>query len=63
MRAIHTVSRNIIISTTDGGSTDPSLNLQLASVLSRAKEQDVPKDNIERALAKACFIEFQRLPF
>lgn len=63
MCAAHTIYRNIIISTIDGGSPDPTLNLQLASVLSRAKEQDVPKDNIERALAKACFIKFRPFPF
>ncbi|KAG5645016.1 hypothetical protein DXG03_007293 [Asterophora parasitica] len=37
----------------DGGSADPTKNLQLAAVLKRAKEMDVPKENIEKALAKA----------
>jgi translational activator of cytochrome c oxidase 1 len=37
--------------------------VQLASVLRRAKEQDIPKDNIERALAKVCFVESQHSPF
>lgn len=36
----------------DGGSTDPVRNLQLAAALKWAKEQDVPKENIEKALAK-----------
>jgi Transcriptional regulator len=36
----------------DGGSIDPSKNLQLATVLKWAKEQNVPKENIEKALAK-----------
>ncbi|KAF5386743.1 hypothetical protein D9615_001824 [Tricholomella constricta] len=36
-----------------GGSPDPTKNLQLAAVLKRAKEMDVPKENIEKALAKA----------
>jgi len=36
-----------------GGSADPGLNFQLAAVLKRAKEQDIPKFNIERALSKA----------
>ncbi|KAG6821156.1 hypothetical protein H0H93_005376 [Arthromyces matolae] len=35
-----------------GGSTDPLKNLQLAAVLKRAKDMDVPKENIEKALAK-----------
>lgn len=35
-----------------GGSADPNKNLQLAAVLKRAKEQDIPKENIEKALAK-----------
>jgi len=47
------MSRDIVLAVRNGGSTDPTLNLQLASVLRRAKEQDIPKDNIERALAKA----------
>jgi len=47
------ISRDIVLAVRNGGSTDPNLNLQLASVLRRAKEQGIPKDNIERALAKA----------
>ncbi|KAF8630070.1 hypothetical protein AX15_003127 [Amanita polypyramis BW_CC] len=46
-------SRDIILAIRNGGSVDPTLNLQLAAVLKRAKEQNVPKENIERALAKA----------
>ncbi|KAG6884503.1 hypothetical protein C0993_010526 [Termitomyces sp. T159_Od127] len=38
--------------TNQGGSTDPLKNLQLAAVLKRAKEMNVPKENIEKALAK-----------
>lgn len=33
---------------------DPTKNLQLAAVLRRAREMDVPKENIEKALAKVC---------
>lgn len=37
---------------TAGGSADPNKNLQLAAVLKRAREIDLPKENIEKALAK-----------
>jgi translational activator of cytochrome c oxidase 1 len=37
--------------------------LQLASILRRAKEQGIPKDNIERALAKVYFVESRHFPF
>lgn len=47
------ISRDVALAVHNGGSTDPALNLQLAAVLKRAKEQNVPRDNIERALAKA----------
>jgi hypothetical protein len=35
-----------------GGSTDPDKNSALAQALRRAREQDVPKENIGKALAK-----------
>jgi transcriptional/translational regulatory protein YebC/TACO1 len=35
-----------------GGSTDPENNTALATVLRAAKASAVPKENIERALAK-----------
>ncbi|KAG6866073.1 hypothetical protein C0991_008825 [Blastosporella zonata] len=41
------------MTSTEGGSTDPLKNLHLAAILKRAKEMDVPKENIEKALAKA----------
>ncbi|KAF8633699.1 hypothetical protein AX17_004357 [Amanita inopinata Kibby_2008] len=47
------IRRDIILAIRNSGSADPAINLQLAAVLKRAKEQDVPKDNIEKALAKA----------
>lgn len=37
---------------TGGGSADPGLNSALAAVLKNAKSVGVPKDNIEKALAK-----------
>ncbi|KAG6889734.1 hypothetical protein C0995_015032 [Termitomyces sp. Mi166 len=48
------VSRKLTASeSTEGKSTDPLKNLQLAAVLKRAKDMDVPKENVEKALAKA----------
>lgn len=35
-----------------GGGVDPDKNTALAAVLKRLKAQDVPKDNIAKALAK-----------
>ncbi|GLB35322.1 putative yebC-like protein [Lyophyllum shimeji] len=46
-------ARDIVMAVRNGGGTDPTKNLQLAAVLKRAKELDVPKENIEKALAKA----------
>ncbi|EAU88190.1 hypothetical protein CC1G_03862 [Coprinopsis cinerea okayama7 len=45
--------RDIIVAAKTGGSPDPSQNAQLAAVLKNYKEQGVPKDNLEKALAKA----------
>ncbi|KNZ75410.1 UPF0082 protein C8D2.12c, partial [Termitomyces sp. J132] len=42
-----------LTASTEGGSTDPLKNVQLATVLKRAKDMNVPKENIEKALAKA----------
>ncbi|KAG6920006.1 hypothetical protein DXG01_013355 [Tephrocybe rancida] len=44
---------DIVSAARQGGSTDPLKNLHLAAVLKRAKDMDVPKENIEKALAKA----------
>jgi len=35
-----------------GGSADPEKNASLAAVLKRVKSQNVPKENVEKALAK-----------
>lgn len=35
-----------------GGSIDPKTNLQLAAALKKAKDQGVPRENIEKAIAK-----------
>ncbi|KAJ3572492.1 hypothetical protein NP233_g3045 [Leucocoprinus birnbaumii] len=47
------VARDIAIAIRTGGSADPNLNSSLAAVIKKAKEQDVPKDNIERAIERA----------
>jgi len=46
-------SRDIVVAVRTGGSTDPENNTALATVLRAAKASGVPKENIERALAKA----------
>jgi len=46
-------ARDIVVAARNGGGIDPTKNLQLAAVLKRAKEMDVPKENIEKALVKA----------
>jgi len=44
------------------GGSDPALNLQLATALKKAKELGVPKENIEKALARVrSFVSFARL--
>ncbi|KAF9036729.1 transcriptional regulator TACO1-like protein [Panaeolus papilionaceus] len=48
-RANHDISVAVRL----GGSADPSKNMQLAAALKKAKEQGVPKENIEKALARA----------
>jgi YebC/PmpR family DNA-binding regulatory protein len=46
------IAREITVSTKIGGS-DPNSNPRLRSALSLARENNMPKDNIERAMAKA----------
>jgi len=46
------LSREIIIAAKSGG-PDPSMNLRLRLAVQRAKANNVPNDNIERAIAKA----------
>lgn len=37
-----------------GGSADPNMNTVLANILKKAKISGVPKDNIEKAIARVC---------
>lgn len=46
-------TRLISVAVRSGGSPDPSKNVALASTIKRLREQDTPKDIIDRALAKA----------
>ena len=41
---------------TGGGSADPSLNIFLAVTLRKARENGVPKDNIEKALLRVSHV-------
>src|SRR2546423_2200222 len=45
------LSRAIIVAAKDGG-PDPSANLALANAIEKAKSYSMPKDNIERAIAR-----------
>lgn len=46
-------AREITIAVKEGGGTDPGFNYKLRMVLDKAKEANMPKDNIERALTKS----------
>lgn len=46
------LSRAITIAVIEGGSADPSFNPRLRIAIDNAKEGNMPKDNIERAIAK-----------
>src|SRR3954451_17905819 len=45
------LSRAIIVAAKDGG-PDPAANLSLQNVVEKAKSSTMPKDNIDRAIAK-----------
>jgi YebC/PmpR family DNA-binding regulatory protein len=46
------IARKITIATKEGGSGDPELNFRLRIALEDAKNANVPKENISRAIAK-----------
>lgn len=46
------LSRLISIAVSEGGSTDPSNNIKLRMAISQAKNANMPKDNITRAIEK-----------
>ena len=43
--------RAIIVAAREGG-PDPAANLALANAIEKARENSMPKDNIERAIAR-----------
>jgi len=47
------LTRFIVASITEGGSADPSFNPRLRMAIDRAKAENMPKDNINRAIASA----------
>ncbi len=47
------LSKLITNAVKEGGSPDPDKNVQLRQAIDRAKEEDMPKDNIERAIKNA----------
>lgn len=46
------ISKEIIIAVRDGGSPDPDSNLRLRMAIVKAKEVNMPNDNIKRAILK-----------
>lgn len=46
------LSRSIIIAAKEGGGADPKDNISLANAIAKAKEFNMPQDNIERAIKK-----------
>jgi len=46
------LSRMITVAATEGGSGDPKDNIALANALAKAKEYNMPQDNIERAIKR-----------
>lgn len=47
------LARAITIAAKTGGGTDPESNFKLRVVIEKARQANMPKDNIERALSKA----------
>lgn len=46
------LSRNITVAAREGGSGDPENNIALANAIAKAKEYNMPQDNIERAIKR-----------
>ena len=47
------IGREIAVAVKEGGSGDPSVNSRLKDVIAKAKQNNVPNDNIERIIKKA----------
>lgn len=46
------LAREITIAVKEGGSVDPDFNYKLRMIIEKARAANMPKDNVERALAK-----------
>nr|WP_317412035.1 YebC/PmpR family DNA-binding transcriptional regulator [uncultured Solibaculum sp.] len=47
------IGREIAVAVKEGGSGDPSVNSRLKDVIAKAKQNNVPNDNIDRIIKKA----------
>ena len=47
------IAKEIIVAVKQGGSGDPANNSRLATVIAKAKANNMPNDNIKRSIAKA----------
>ncbi|MCL2036838.1 MAG: YebC/PmpR family DNA-binding transcriptional regulator [Oscillospiraceae bacterium] len=47
------ISREILVCIRENGSADPNVNYKLRDLISKAKSNNIPSDNIERLLKKA----------
>jgi len=47
------IARELIVAVKEGGSGDPSNNMRLAAVITKAKAANMPNDNIKRTIDKA----------
>jgi len=47
------IGREMAVAIKEGGGPDPGVNFRLANVIQKAKMNNIPNDNIERALKKA----------
>jgi YebC/PmpR family DNA-binding regulatory protein len=46
------VAREIVVAVREGGGGDPETNIRLRMVLDKARDMDMPNDNIERAIKR-----------
>lgn len=47
------IAKELIVAVKEGGSADPAYNSRLATVITKAKAVNMPKDNIKRTIDKA----------
>jgi len=51
-KAFTKIAKNITVAVRTGGGADPGFNFQLRQALDKAKEVGMPKENVERAIAR-----------